>query len=109
MPDEIAARQAGRATSALPLDCWVVAAVHKAPAAGDAQHIHQGRQHRWQATGVYLDVSQRGGAILDQQQLHARYPDAAQAFESTIQKVGVWIEALNANSRSQVIKNVLYW
>jgi hypothetical protein len=87
MPDEIAARQAGRATSALPLDCWVVAAVQQASTGHGLQGEQKSRQI-WQPSGVYLDVSQRGGAILNQQQLHARYPDAAQALEGKVQKVG---------------------
>ncbi|GFH14690.1 hypothetical protein HaLaN_10795 [Haematococcus lacustris] len=122
IPDGVAARQAGRAASVLPLDCWLVVAVQPRVSRSDLEHpTGQGDAHEqhslqqqllvqqqegqqdkkttsdqqdqrwhgrisrtgaragvvWEPSGVFLDVSVRGGAVLDWPLLTRRYPQVA--------------------------------
>ncbi|KAJ9520062.1 hypothetical protein QJQ45_030136 [Haematococcus lacustris] len=125
IPDGVAARQAGRAASVLPSDCWLVVAVQPRVSRGDLEHptgqgaAHQQQQQQqegqhdkkttsdqqdqrwhghisrtkggaragvvWEPSGVFLDVSVRGGAVLDWPLLTRRYPQVASQLQQQLQ------------------------
>ncbi|KAJ9520243.1 hypothetical protein QJQ45_030272, partial [Haematococcus lacustris] len=131
IPDGVAARQAGRAASVLPSDCWLVVAVQPRVSRGDLEHpTGQGAAHQqhslqqqllvqkqegqqdkkttsdqrdqrwhghisrtkggaragvvWEPSGVFLDVSVRGGAVLDWPLLTRRYPQVASQLQQQL-------------------------
>ncbi len=88
MPQDVAARQAARAASVLPSDPWLLALLRRRSPAASA-HAQQGPSEGaagrgeeeagaevWELAGLFLDVSVRGGAVLDAAQVQARYPHA---------------------------------
>ncbi|KAL6750155.1 hypothetical protein V8C86DRAFT_3110173 [Haematococcus lacustris] len=124
IPDGVAARQAGRAASVLPSDCWLVVAVQPRVSRGDLEHptgqgaAHQQQQQQqegqhdkkttsdqqdqrwhghisrtkggaragvvWEPSGVFLDVSVRGGAVMDWPLLTRRYPQLASQLQQQL-------------------------
>ncbi|KAJ9519972.1 hypothetical protein QJQ45_014704, partial [Haematococcus lacustris] len=128
IPDGVAARQAGRAASVLPSDCWLVVAVQPRVSRGDLEHPTGHQQHSlqqqllvqkqegqqdkkttsdqrdqrwhghisrtkggaragvvWEPSGVFLDVSVRGGVVMDWPLLTRRYPQLASQLQQQLQ------------------------
>mmetsp|Transcript_15657 Transcript_15657/g.39023 ORF Transcript_15657/g.39023 Transcript_15657/m.39023 type:complete len:605 (-) Transcript_15657:799-2613(-) len=111
MPAEVAARYAGRAASALPLDAWVLATLvpadtrHLAGAVDPSSSLTSGTLQPGQMplvpSGVYLDVSCRRGEVLGATQLGQRYPAAAAAAASLVDEAARGVYEQGAARRAQ--------
>jgi len=67
VPHDVAVRHVGRgAVSGVPTDAWLVAGLLQPPGHTDGSVF-------WRPSGVFLDVSCRGGAVLSAEQAQQRY------------------------------------
>lgn len=90
MPEDVAARQAGRTASFIPTDSWLVGLInHHGPTVATSlsdpleplplpTHVGIGAiaPTTEYLTDAFLDVSVRGGAVLDRLQVRRTYPEA---------------------------------
>ncbi|KAF5831668.1 hypothetical protein DUNSADRAFT_12748 [Dunaliella salina] len=78
VPHDVAVRHAGRgAVSGIPTDAWLVSGLLQPPGSTDGSVF-------WRPSGIFLDVSCRGGAVLTAEQAQQRYGEGENEQEGAI-------------------------